>query len=70
MCLNEAISVADLKSPNLVHGARRVELEAKLNKIETPTDVAIHPGAAQTYGRLAERLHGVLEGSEGGEGAR
>jgi hypothetical protein len=47
------------------HAARRAELEAKLASLETPTEVVAHPGAAEAYARLAERLHEVMEGSEG-----
>ena len=65
MCLNEVISIADLKAVTAKHADRRAELETKLANLETPADIAPHPGAAQAYARLASRLHQVMEGSEG-----
>jgi site-specific DNA recombinase len=66
MCLNEVISIADLKALTEKHAARRAELEANLASLETPTEVVAHPGAAEAYAKLAERLHEVMmEGSEG-----
>jgi site-specific DNA recombinase len=65
MCLNEVISIADLKALTDKHAARCSELNAKLASLEAPTEVVAHPGAAQAYARLAEKLHEVMEGSEG-----
>ena len=45
--------------------ADRREILAKLALIETLGEVAVHPGATEAYGRLASRLHEVMEGSEG-----
>jgi DNA-binding transcriptional ArsR family regulator len=61
MCLNEVISIADLKALTAKHATRRQELESKLASLEQPTDVAAHPGAAAAYARLAERLSYAME---------
>ena len=67
MCLNEVISIGELKGLTEKHGARRAELEDMLALVETPTEVAAHPGAARVYAQLAERLHEALDGEEGEE---
>lgn len=67
LCLNEAMSIQDLKALKAKHAARQAELEGKLASLEQPTEVAVHPGAAQAYARLAARLHEVMEGDEGEE---
>ena len=65
MCLNEAISIAELKTLTERHAARRTELEAKLASLDEPSEVALHGGAARAYGKLAEQLHNVLDGEKG-----
>ena len=65
LCLNEAMTIEDFKALKARHGERKAELEAKLASLEQPTDVAVHPGAAQAYARLASRLHEVMGGSDG-----
>lgn len=67
MCLNEVISIADLKALTDKHATRRQELESKLASLEQPTEVAAHPGAAAAYARLAERLNHAIE-REGDDG--
>ena len=65
MCLNDAISINELKALTDKHAARKAELERKLASLDLPTEVAVHPGAAEAYARLAARLHEVMEASEG-----
>jgi hypothetical protein len=66
MCLNEVISVSELKTLTQTVSARREALQAKLDSLEAPGELVAHPGAAKAYARLAERLHQVMmEGSEG-----
>ncbi len=65
MCLNEVISISDLKELKARHAERREGLEAKLASLDEPADVAVHPMAAQAYARLAERLYEAMDDSSG-----
>jgi site-specific DNA recombinase len=67
MCMAGVIEIEDLRTLTAECKAKQAELEAKLEKIETPSEVAIHPGAAAAYGALARRLQEVMQGSEGEE---
>lgn len=65
MCLNEVISICDLKDLKARHAGRREALEAKLASLDEPADVAVRPMAAQAYARLAERLYEAMDDSSG-----
>lgn len=65
MCLNEVISIADLKGLTAKHAARREALEIKLSSLDAPADVAVHPTAAQAYAKLVDRLYEAMDDVSG-----
>ena len=65
MCLNEVISIAELKGLTDKHAARRTELEDKLALIESPKVVTPLPGLAGVYAELSARLHAALDEVDG-----
>ena len=65
MCMDGAMEIAELKARSAPLKTRRVELEALLAEVETPTVMSLHPGVAEAYRRMAEHLRQALDNVDG-----